>query len=158
MTMADEKALSVSNVPQQVSMFQPLMILLAALCYIASLISTILVLYFLSSAESYSGRVTQVIRKQRQGSDGGISYHPEITFSDQSGKTITFVSSLGSSPPRYRVNDSVKVLYNSQYSMNPARIDSPWSLWFVPLITLFFGIEITIVLVVLRYFGVFSKG
>ena len=43
--------------------------------------------------------------------NGGITYHPVVTFTDAQGKQVTFRDSTGTNPPLYHVGQSVTVMY-----------------------------------------------
>ena len=43
--------------------------------------------------------------------NGGVTYHPVVTFTDARGKAMTFRDSTGTNPPLYHVGQSVTVLY-----------------------------------------------
>ena len=66
-------------------------------------------------------------------SSGSGTYHPIVAYTTGTGERRTFRSLIGSSPPAYRVGETVEVLYDRT---NPpdARIASFWSLWFVQII------------------------
>jgi hypothetical protein len=66
-------------------------------------------------------------------SSGSGIYHPVVAYITSAGERRTFRSLIGSSPPAYRVGETVDVLYDRT---NPAdaRIASFWSLWFVQIV------------------------
>jgi len=73
----------------------------------------------------------------------GYLYYPVVEFKIPSGLTLSFHSSVGSSPAGYSVGQQVKVLYNPR---NPqeAEIDDLSSQWLVPGCMLAMGLGFTI--------------
>lgn len=65
-------------------------------------------------------------------------YNPVVTFTDDKGEEITFVSKLGSSSPGLEIGDEVDVLYMAENSRN-ARINSFAELWLAVIISGFGG-------------------
>lgn len=65
--------------------------------------------------------------------------NPKVRFRTRNGQDIVFVSSVGSSPPSYRENEAVTVLYDPD---NPdhASIRSFLYLWFLPTLLLGMGV------------------
>jgi len=55
-------------------------------------------------------------------SDASSTYAPVVEFKDEQGGAHTFVDSLSSSPPSYRVGEAVGVLYNPR-NLWQAQID-----------------------------------
>jgi uncharacterized protein YneF (UPF0154 family) len=76
---------------------------------------------FIARASEAEGAVVELERR-------GSVYHPVVSFNAQDGKSVTFASSIGSSPPSYRKGEKVRVLYDP---VNPqeARIEGIFSLW-----------------------------
>jgi hypothetical protein len=96
---------------------------------------------FISRAVEADGRVTDLERSRSSSSSGGSSttYRPVVEFTTATGKHIEFVSSVGSSPPSYRVGEAVKVLYHPADPQR-ARIKSFFQLWFGFLIVFALGL------------------
>ena len=87
-------------------------------------------LRFLRTAHTTSGVVNEVILKHLV---DGHSYQPKITFTTQTGETVSLPSVRMSNPPRFRVGQEVPVVYDPS---NPYRayIRSFSYLWFVSLL------------------------
>ena len=82
---------------------------------------------FVARATTAQGVVTDLIAVRDK--DGGSdTYKPEVKFSTEDGKQITFTSSFSSRPPGYDVGESVPVLYLSGKPQE-ARIKGFGSLW-----------------------------
>jgi uncharacterized protein DUF3592 len=77
------------------------------------------------------GTVTDLF--QGSDSDGGTVYYPRVRFVTQSGDTIEFTGSNGTSPPAFEVGETVSVLYDPTSPGN-ARIDTFFQLWLLPII------------------------
>ena len=69
---------------------------------------------------------------------GRASGHPRVLF-HADGRDFVFVSAVGSSPPSFQVNDTVRVFYDPK---NPAeaKIDSFGELWMTPSIVACLGV------------------
>jgi hypothetical protein len=89
-----------------------------------------------------NGTVTDLF--QGSDSDGGTVYYPRVRFVTQSGDTIEFTGSNGTSPPAFEVGETVSVLYDP-ISPGNARIDTFFQLWFTALILGFLGLVFTAV-------------
>jgi hypothetical protein len=89
-------------------------------------------LVFLNRSEVAAGTV---IRLDDEGladrRSGARMTRPIIRFTTASGARIEFAHGFASTPPAYAVGESVIVRYD-QASPAAARIDSPFSLWFIP--------------------------
>ena len=86
---------------------------------------------FMAKALSADGTVLR--NEESDSSDDSPSYHAVIDFTDQSGRTITYTDSVGSSPPMYSTGDKVTVLYDPLDSAS-AMIDRGIWNWLVPLL------------------------
>lgn len=64
---------------------------------------------FLAVAESTTGEVTSLVRRQTR---EGVTFAPTVRFRTLRGKVFEFVSATSSNPPGYAVGDAVGVLYN----------------------------------------------
>src|SRR3974390_1194455 len=80
-----------------------------------------------------------VIRLDR-GSKG--ARFPVVEFQTQSGESVTFKSRSGSSPPSFRVGESVPVLYNPNDPQH-ASINTSWQLWGGAFIAVILGVVFT---------------
>jgi hypothetical protein len=80
----------------------------------------------------------------------GKGYRPVVQFVPPDSAPVRFTSSLGSSPPAFRVGEHVEVRYNPDNPQD-ASIDQYWQLWFLPTL---FGIFSVSFLVVGIGFGV----
>jgi uncharacterized protein DUF3592 len=82
---------------------------------------------FVAHATTAQGVVTDLVTVRDK--DGGSdTYKPEVKFSTEEGKEITFTSSFSSRPPAYDVGESVPVLYLPRQP-HEARIKGFGSLW-----------------------------
>ena len=89
------------------------------------------------------GTVVEMLRT-RDKENTGWMYEPVVRFETAEGKTITFEANFRSSPPAYRVGDTVTVVYLPD-APERAKIRSFLSLWIGPMImaivgTVFFGV------------------
>jgi hypothetical protein len=73
----------------------------------------------------------------------GYLHYPVVEFTIQSGRSISFKSSVGSSRTGYSVGQQVKVLYDVRNPME-AEIDSLSSLWLVPGCMVAMGLAFTV--------------
>ena len=89
---------------------------------------------FLQESASATGTVVDlnVIRSESTDDDNRVTVdyfsHPRVTYRDANGREMTFASSVGSSPPKYKVGDKVSVRYHPQRPTE-AEIDSFWEIW-----------------------------
>ena len=101
---------------------------------------------FLNKGTKTSGQVTKLVSmKSQMDRDWNRDlYYPKISFTDQKGEVITFLSNSGSNPSRYSVGNTVTVLYKQDSPQNVviASFDNLW------LPTLIFGGAGVIVLVI----------
>ncbi len=81
---------------------------------------------FLSEATRAEGTVVDLVRSR---SSDSTTYAPVVTFMNQQGQDIEFVSSVSSNPPSYSIGEKVTVLYRPGEPQN-AKIDGFFSLWF----------------------------
>ena len=91
---------------------------------------------FIASSIQAEGLVIDMIARR---SDGETTYAPKVEFVAENGETYTFVSSLGSSPPTFRVGQSVGVRYQGD-DPDRARVKGFVSNWVMPLAFSFFGL------------------
>jgi len=63
---------------------------------------------------------------------------PVVEFAIPSGEKIRFTSDFGSLPARHKIGQSVNVRYDP-VDPQKAEIDSPMTLWLIPLILVFMG-------------------
>jgi hypothetical protein len=87
---------------------------------------------FISRAVSAPGNVIENVWRGSN-SDSSDRAHPKIRFRTGTGQEFVFVSNFGSSPPSYRVNEAVTVLYDPE-DPNRASIQSFFSQWFAPIL------------------------
>ncbi|UFH57535.1 DUF3592 domain-containing protein [Spirosoma sp. KNUC1025] len=65
-------------------------------------------------------------------------YYPVVRYRTQTGQTVTFTSSVGSSQPSHSIGQSVGVVYLPN-ELEKAEIDEFMSLWLVPVILMGIG-------------------
>lgn len=107
------------------------LLLLALAVYVASNTNA-----WLKRTVEAQGTVTQMLHMTDK--DGDVTYKPVVRFSTAEGKTIEFKSSFSTSPPAYRVGESVSVVYlpgEPEY----AQIRGFLSLWMGPMIIAIIG-------------------
>jgi hypothetical protein len=80
---------------------------------------------FLATAITAPGTVTELVAVR---SDDSTTYKPVVQFTTAKGEAIEFASSTSSSPPSYRVGESVQVLYREN-DPRDAKINGYFSLW-----------------------------
>jgi hypothetical protein len=91
---------------------------------------------FLRTAVEAPGVVTENLRQESSSSDrSGLSwsYYPRIRFRTSDGQEIVFISSTGTNPPAYRVNEPVTVLYDPRQPRH-AFIKSFAQVWMLSII------------------------
>jgi hypothetical protein len=93
---------------------------------------------FLARAATAPGVVIQNVWGSSNSSSSGTA-HPKVRFRTQTGQEFVFVSSVGSSPPSYRTNEAVTVLYDPD-DPDHASISSFVSLWLGAAIFLGLGV------------------
>lgn len=93
----------------------------------------------LSSAQA-TGTVTG---NDVQSDSDGSSYHPMVDFQAADGKTYSFTSNNGSSPPAFKRGEKVPVLYNPAKPTD-AIINTFFSRWLAPLVLSVIGGGMTI--------------
>lgn len=90
-------------------------------------------LHFLSRAARTEGRVVALRASDEAAGAGGTTQalRPVVRFADRDGRDVEFMAAVASSPPRYRIGDSVPVRFDPN---NPgkARVESFLGLWFAP--------------------------
>jgi hypothetical protein len=95
---------------------------------------------FLATAISVPGVVTEnVWHESSSGSSKSWAFYPRILFRTTGGQEISFITDSGSSPPAYRVNEPVTILYDPQQPYH-ASIRSFSDLWLGPTILCGLGI------------------
>lgn len=107
----------------------------ASMALVAALGAFIYSLSFVRTAARADGHVVQL---QKDESDP-TSFHTVFTFRDSRGTEHTVRSALASSPPEYKVGDSVVVLYDTN-SPADAKIRNFFSLWGMTFITALLGL------------------
>lgn len=91
---------------------------------------------FVGQALTTSGEVVDLVRSRSSSSSSGTrnyTFKPRVRFSAPDGRSIEFLSSVGSNPPGFAIGEQVKVLYDLA-DPTDARIDDFVSLWLIPLI------------------------
>jgi hypothetical protein len=99
---------------------------------------TVGTLRFLDPSVRVQGTITALLPVPRSSNDQNsgntqITYAPQFSFADASGKTVTVTSRNSSNPPEFEVGESVFILYVPG-DPEEARIDSFWQLWALPVI------------------------
>jgi hypothetical protein len=98
---------------------------------------------FLASAQE--ARAEVVGMQDRIGTDHRTRvYYPVLRYRTQQGATKEVVSSVGSTPPRYKEGDSVAVLYDPA-KPEDVRIHSFLNVWVAPLVLGALGVILTLV-------------
>ncbi|MGA8102632.1 MAG: DUF3592 domain-containing protein [Candidatus Acidiferrales bacterium] len=98
--------------------------------------------HFLATAISVPGVVTEnVWHESRSQSSNSThwAFYPRIRFRTTDGQEISFITNTGSSPPAYRVNEPVTILYEPQQPYH-AYIRSFSELWLLPTILFPMGV------------------
>jgi len=104
---------------------------------------------FLANAVTTEGVVIDnVLSRSSTSRDVSYTYHPRVQFRTADGRSIDFVSSIGTSPPSYAVNQRVTVLYDPQNPTN-AHINSFASLWVATMVLGILGVVFTCPMIVL---------
>jgi hypothetical protein len=101
--------------------------------------------HFLQTAIPVRGVVVENVYRESSGNNNNgpsWSYYPHVQFRTTDGQAIDFVSSTGSSPPSYSVNQPVTVLYDPQQPYK-ASINSFGQLWVGPLVLGILGVVFT---------------
>lgn len=83
---------------------------------------------FLTNAIFTSGKVVELSKHPTR---GGYTYAPQIAFTDNSGNSHLWQSTLFESPAAYAINDIVSIAY-SPTSPDQARIYNTDQLYFIP--------------------------
>jgi len=95
---------------------------------------------FLGTAIETAGVVVDLVERESSDDNGtSTSYHPRVRFRTAEGQSIEFVSKTGSNPPKYSVNQTVKVLYNPRQP-SEAYINSFAPLWFTTVLLAVLGL------------------
>jgi hypothetical protein len=100
---------------------------------------------FLQTAIPVPGVVVEnVYRESSSSSNNGPSwsYYPHVRFRTTDGQAIDFVSSTGSSPPSYSVNEPVTVLYDPRQPYK-ASLNSFGQLWAGSIVLICLGVAFT---------------
>lgn len=96
---------------------------------------------FVNAATKTKGTVIRL--DAREGSKGGTVYQPIYEFRTLDGQVITVAHDNASRPARYKVGQSVDVLYNTENPQN-AKINNTTNLYMVPLVLAGVGIVASI--------------
>lgn len=101
---------------------------------------------FLQTAVSVPGVVVENVWREDRTTTGNArregvtwAYYPRIRFRTADGQDINFVSNIGASPPSYRVNEAVAILYDPRQPSN-ASTSSFASLWVGSIVLLGMGV------------------
>ncbi len=84
---------------------------------------------FMKNAKTAPGVVVDLRLGTTSGSSTTRSHHPVVRYTPEGQEAVEFVSSFGSSPPRYKKGDAVTVRYDPE-SPYRGRIDGFWGTWF----------------------------
>lgn len=84
---------------------------------------------FMKESRTAPGIVTDLRIGSSSGSSTSRAHHPVVRYTPDGQEPVEFVSSFGSSPPRYKKGDAVTVRYAPE-SPYRARIDGFWGTWF----------------------------
>lgn len=88
------------------------------------------------------------IASKSEGKTTGWTWHPKVRFVDETGRTITFISSSGSKPPAYNIGERAEVIYHKGKS-HDAVMYNFFSLWGIPLI----GAGLGLIMFIIGIFG-----
>jgi Protein of unknown function (DUF3592) len=90
---------------------------------------------FVTTAVSTRGVVAENVWRENHSSNHGTSwaFYPRIRFRTADGQEITVITNTGSSPPSYRVNQAVTILYDPQQPYH-AVIRSFGELWMLSVV------------------------
>jgi hypothetical protein len=111
---------------------------------------------FIGKAQEVKGTVIQMVYSED--SEGGGGYAPIYQFKTLEGQDIEIQDGLSSNPPRFKVGQDVKVLYDPENPRN-ARLNKWLNLYFLPILfgglgVIFGGVGIVLVIQqVLRVLG-----
>ncbi|HYW43048.1 MAG TPA: DUF3592 domain-containing protein [Bryobacteraceae bacterium] len=99
---------------------------------------------FLQAAVTAPGVVVENVWREDTTSNGGTywAYYPRVRFRTSDGQDISFISSVGASPPSYRVSEPVTILYDPRQPYS-ASINSFGSLWAASIVLLGMGVIFT---------------
>lgn len=109
---------------------------------VAAAVTSVLELRFLARAERAPGTVIDVSR--HTDSEGTVTFRPVVRFTIETGETIEFVSSSGSSVASKSVGDQVEVLYDPD-DPKDAELSDFFSVWGFPVILGGLGVVFTAV-------------
>jgi len=107
----------------------PIFVILGGILVALALFFLMRVRRFLAGANEARGQVVQMV--YRSGSDDGGGYSAVYQFKTLDGQTIMKQDSLSSNPPRFKVGQDIKVLYEPG-NPNKAYINNWMSLYFLP--------------------------
>lgn len=82
---------------------------------------------FYGHALRSKGRVLGLVERRTK-SNGRVQFAPKIVFTDTGGRSVTFVSSVSTLPPEFRVGEMALVAYDGRNSGH-AEVDSFSSRW-----------------------------
>ena len=83
------------------------------------------------TAQPATGEVVALL--EGTGSDGGTTWTPQFTWTDDAGVERTSTTSWSSSPPAFSVGEPIDLLYDPA-SPEDVRVDGFFSLWLGPVI------------------------
>ncbi len=110
---------------------------------------------FVDTAARAEGTVIELVEK-RDG-NSGATFAPVYTFRDAQGGDHNIHSNVSTYPPRYKVGETVTVLYRPE-KPDDAAIDGFFDLWLMPLILGIFGaVQLIVGLVILATRVIFGK-
>ena len=101
------------------------------ICLVVGLISYVRTSRFYRDEIRVQGTVIRVAALQESSSEKS---YPIFRFRDADGVRRTVTSNIGSSPPQYKVGDTVDVLYQP-VNPNDAEIASFYRRWMLPIVT-----------------------
>lgn len=98
------------------------------LCSAFAIYSYWTISHFLKSSVETQGTVIQLTKRK-----GDTSYYPVVQYYDGDRRHVLY-SSTGSYPPRFSVNEQVKILYAPD-KPSEAKIKEFWSLWLMTVVS-----------------------
>lgn len=109
-----------------------LMVAVGVICMIVCAVASVYRWHFIYSAIRAEGKIVEMIPSEDR--EGNTRYSPVFTFPDANGIEHRVKCSWSSSPPNFKVGDSIIVLYPAS---NPedAAINTWWALWGLSFVT-----------------------